>query len=166
MGSCSLIYWILYIFMNLFPQQSPKMNDNKWYVGRNCGHNLFCFIFPKSKWADFIEINMEWSKIKSRKLPYEWRNTIHLFSNGYTCIDSVQNKSMLSTWFLEINVRKHQRGNQERTIQLNRQHWVHTYEDKQNKNTTQYVLDTNIRQLTQITEIETRGWYRELKVKI
>jgi type IV secretory pathway VirD2 relaxase len=31
---------------------------------------------------------------------------------------------------------KHQKGNQERTIQLNRQHWIHKYEDKQNKNTT------------------------------
>jgi hypothetical protein len=58
--------------------------------------------------------------------------------------NSFQNESMLSTWFLKINVRKHQRGNQERTIQLNRQHWVHKYEDKQNKNTTQYVLDTYV----------------------
>ena len=58
--------------------------------------------------------------------------------------NSFQNESMLSTWFFKINVRKHQRGNQERTIQLNRQHWVHKYEDKQNKNTTQYVLDTYV----------------------
>jgi hypothetical protein len=40
------------------------------------------------------------------------------------------------------------------TIQINGQHWVHKTqdEDKQNKNTTQYVLDTTIRKRTQITD--------------
>ena len=40
------------------------------------------------------------------------------------------------------------------TIQINGQHWVHKTqdEDKQKKNTTQYVLDTTIRKRTQITD--------------
>jgi hypothetical protein len=44
-------------------------------------------------------------------------------------------------------------SNQEWTIQRYWQHWAHTIqdEDKQNKNTTQYVLDTIIRKETQIT---------------
>ena len=38
-------------------------------------------------------------------------------------------------------------------------HWVHKTkdEDKQNRNITQYVLDTTIRKQTQITEIQTTG---------
>jgi len=43
---------------------------------------------------------------------------------------------------LQINVGEYRRGNQKWTIQD---------EDKQNKNTTQYVLDTTIRKHTQIT---------------
>jgi hypothetical protein len=40
-----------------------------------------------------------------------------------------------------INVREHWRGNQQLTIQRN---WVHKTKKKQNKNTTQYVLDTTL----------------------
>jgi hypothetical protein len=45
------------------------------------------------------------------------------------------------------------RGNQEWTIQRNWQHRVHEThnEDKQNKNTMQYVLDTTIQKQNQIT---------------
>ena len=46
----------------------------------------------------------------------------------------------------EINVREYRRGNQKWTIHRNWQH-----EEKQNKNATQYVLDTAIRKQTQIT---------------
>jgi hypothetical protein len=51
------------------------------------------------------------------------------------------------------NVRENQKGNQEWTIHRNWQHWVHKTqdEDKQNKNTTQYVLNTTMRKQTQIT---------------
>ena len=44
-------------------------------------------------------------------------------------------------------------GNQKGTIQGNWQHRIHTTQDenKQNKNTTQYVLDTTLRKQTQIT---------------
>ena len=47
---------------------------------------------------------------------------------------------------LQINVREYQRGKQKWTIQRKWQH-----EDKQNKNATQYVLDTTVRKHTQIT---------------
>jgi len=52
-----------------------------------------------------------------------------------------------------MNVRENRRGNQEWTIQRNWKHWVHKTqdEDKQNKNTTQYALDTTIHKQTQIT---------------
>jgi hypothetical protein len=45
-----------------------------------------------------------------------------------------------------MNVREYRSCNQERTIQRNWQHCVHKTqdEDKQNKNTAQYVLDTTI----------------------
>jgi len=63
-----------------------------------------------------------------------------LFSKTY--IHSIQLVSPLQT----INVREYRRGNQKWTIQKN---WQHNYgtqdEEKQNKNTTQYVLDTTIR---------------------
>jgi len=49
----------------------------------------------------------------------------------------------------QINVREYRRrGNQKWIIQRNRQHRVQ--KTKQNKNTTQYVLDTIIRKQTQI----------------
>ena len=38
-------------------------------------------------------------------------------------------------------------------------------EDKQDKNTTQYVLDTTIRKQTQITEITYEPSYKQLEVK-
>jgi len=50
---------------------------------------------------------------------------------------------------LQINVREYGRGNQERTIQRNWQHWVHKTMKK--KNTTPYVLDTTIHKQTQIS---------------
>ena len=45
---------------------------------------------------------------------------------------------------IQINVRENRRGNQEWTIQRNRQHWAYKIqdEDKQNKNTTQNVFYT------------------------
>jgi hypothetical protein len=50
--------------------------------------------------------------------------------------------------------REYRRDNQKWAIQRNGQHWVHKTqdEDKQNKNTTQYVLDTTMRKRTQITD--------------
>ena len=47
---------------------------------------------------------------------------------------------------LKINVRENRRGYQEWTIHRNWQHRVHKTkeEDKQNKNTTQYVVDTTL----------------------
>jgi hypothetical protein len=48
--------------------------------------------------------------------------------------------------YVKINVREYRRGNQKKTIQIN---WQQD-EQKQNKNTTQYVLDTTIRKQTQI----------------
>ena len=55
--------------------------------------------------------------------------------------------------FLYINVRENRRDNQERSIQRNLQHWAHKTQDenKQNKNTTQYVLNTTLSKQTQIT---------------
>jgi len=47
----------------------------------------------------------------------------------------------------EVNVREYRRGNQKWTIQRNWQQG----EEKQSKNTTQNVLDTNMRKQTQIT---------------
>jgi hypothetical protein len=45
-----------------------------------------------------------------------------------------------------INVREYRRGNQKRTIQIN---WQHRQDEEiQNKNTTQYVLDTTMRKQT------------------
>jgi hypothetical protein len=50
---------------------------------------------------------------------------------------------------IEQNVKKYRRGNQQWTIQRN---WQHTQdENKQNKHTTQYVLDTTMRKQTQVT---------------
>ena len=51
----------------------------------------------------------------------------------------------------QINVREYQRGNQIQTIQRNWQHRVHKTqdEDKQNKNTTQYVLAPTMCKQTQ-----------------
>ena len=51
-----------------------------------------------------------------------------------------------------LNVRKYRRGNHKWTVQRN---WQHRVQDKgtQNKNTTQYVLDTTMRKQTQITFI-------------
>jgi hypothetical protein len=45
-------------------------------------------------------------------------------------------------FFLLINVRECRKGNKKWTIQRNWQHRVHKTNKKQNKNTTQYVLDT------------------------
>ena len=54
-----------------------------------------------------------------------------------------------------INVREYRRGNKKRTIQRNWQTGTQD-EEKQNKNTTQYVLDTTIRKQTQNnTELRT-----------
>jgi len=39
------------------------------------------------------------------------------------------------------------------------------YEDKQNKNTTQYLLDTTIRKHTQITHLRYEPSYKQLEVK-
>ena len=39
-------------------------------------------------------------------------------------------------------------------------------EDKQNKNTTQYVLDTTIRKHTKTTQIRSNPSYKQLEVKI
>ena len=54
---------------------------------------------------------------------------------------------------LQINARETRRGNQEWTIQRNWQHWGHQTqnENKQSKNTTQYLLDTTICKQRQIT---------------
>ena len=53
------------------------------------------------------------------------------------------------------------------TIQRNGQHRLHKTqeEDKQNKNTTQYVLDTTIRKETQITSIRHEPCYTQPEVK-
>ena len=51
-----------------------------------------------------------------------------------------------------MNAREYRKGNQKWTIQRNWQH-----EEKQNKNTTQYVLDTTMRKQTQIVCITTRN---------
>jgi hypothetical protein len=50
----------------------------------------------------------------------------------------------------EINVREYRRNNKKWTIQKNLQHSVTQDEEKQNKNTAQYVLDTIMRKQTQI----------------
>ena len=50
---------------------------------------------------------------------------------------------------VEINVRGYRRDNQKWTIQINWQHLQN--EDKQNKNTTQYTLDTTMRKQIQET---------------
>jgi hypothetical protein len=52
-----------------------------------------------------------------------------------------------------MNVRENRRDNQERSIQRNLQHRAHKTQDenKQNKNTTQYVLNTTLSKQTQIT---------------
>ena len=54
-----------------------------------------------------------------------------------------------------INVKRKPKGNQEWTIQRNCQHWVQKTKTNKtknnNKNTTQYVLNAAVHQLTQIT---------------
>ena len=53
---------------------------------------------------------------------------------------------------LKINMmREYQRRNKKWTIQRNWQHTIHKNEDRQYKNTTQYILDTTIGKQTQIT---------------
>jgi hypothetical protein len=49
------------------------------------------------------------------------------------------------------NVREYRRGNQKWTIHRNWQHRVHKTQDKQNKHTTQYMLDTTMHKQTKIT---------------
>jgi hypothetical protein len=62
---------------------------------------------------------------------------------------------IISSMKVKINAREyrsHSRGNQKWTIKRNWQHRHKTQdEDKQSKNTTQYVLDTTMRKQTQIT---------------
>jgi len=65
-----------------------------------------------------------------------------------------------------INVREHRRGNQKWTIQTNWQHRVHKRKTKQNKNRTEYVLDTTIRKQIQITSIRHASSYKQLEVKM
>jgi len=50
-----------------------------------------------------------------------------------------------------MNVREYRRGNQKWTIQRNWQHCGTQDEEKQNRNTTQYELDTTMSKQTQIT---------------
>jgi hypothetical protein len=57
-----------------------------------------------------------------------------------------------------MNVRKYRRGNQKWTIQRN---WQQD-EEKQNKNTAQYVLDTTMRKQTQIRH---EPYYKQQEVK-
>jgi len=52
----------------------------------------------------------------------------------------------IDQYFKWTNVREYRRGDQKWTIQRNRQH----DEEKQSKNTTQYVLDTIIRKQVKI----------------
>ena len=49
-----------------------------------------------------------------------------------------------------MNVREFRRGNQKWTTQINWQQGTQD-EEKENKNTTQYVLDTTVRKQTRIT---------------
>jgi hypothetical protein len=49
------------------------------------------------------------------------------------------------------NAKEYRRSNQIWTIQRNWQYRTHKTQDKQMKNTTQYVLDTTIHKQTQIT---------------
>jgi hypothetical protein len=53
-----------------------------------------------------------------------------------------------------INVREYRKGNKKWTIQRNWHLSLQKNEEKQNKNTTQYVLDTTICKQTQITKIK------------
>jgi len=94
---------------------------------------------------------------------------------------------LIGAALLKISVREDRRGNQEKTIQRNWPHMLHktkknkaktqhnteklaTYvtqdEEKQSKNTTQYVLDTTIRKQTQITKIRHAPSYKQLEVKM
>jgi len=47
--------------------------------------------------------------------------------------------------YVKVNIGEHRIGNKKWTIQRNWQHRVHNTKKKQNKNTTQYVLDTTLR---------------------
>jgi hypothetical protein len=49
----------------------------------------------------------------------------------------------------EVNGREYRSANKNRTMQRNWKHKVH--EEKQTRNITQYVLDTNVQKQTQIT---------------
>ena len=71
---------------------------------------------------------------------------------GIFCIViSLKNGSQIVLY--EINVSEYRRDNKKWTIQRNWQHRVYNTKDeeKQNKNTTQYVLNTTILKQTQIT---------------
>ena len=59
----------------------------------------------------------------------------------------------------QINVRQYRRGNQKWTVSEKQD------DEKQNKNTTQYVLDTTMRKQTQITSIRYEPSYKQLEVK-
>jgi hypothetical protein len=61
-----------------------------------------------------------------------------------------------------INVREYRRGNQKWTIQKNWQHRVHNTK----KNTTQYVLDTTMRNLNKHKQRRHEPYYKQLEVKM
>jgi len=73
---------------------------------------------------------------------------IWIFRNGQQDCDH-DRRILVAT--ISINVRKYRRGNKKRTIQKKLATQNTQDEEKQNKNTIEYVVDTTIRNQTQLT---------------
>ena len=104
-------------------------------------------------WDLFIVNGLSWNMF----IAIDWR---YVFWDMFIVIGLIGNlfivislKNGYQIVLYEINVSEYRRDNQKWTIQRNWQHRVHNTKDeeKQSKNTTQYVLNTTILKQTQIT---------------